>query len=84
MRNEVVGTDRVINIMMFDIDEDVAEKFYSERYEDREEDEKKEKEGMTRIQRISGEMTREAGIQQLVPGATIDPRGERLFFVGGT
>ena len=84
LRNEVVGTDRVINIMMFDIDEDVAEKFYSERYEDREEDEKKEKEGMTRIQRISGEMTREAGIQQLVPGATIDPRGERLFFVGGT
>ncbi|GMH76998.1 hypothetical protein TrVE_jg4532 [Triparma verrucosa] len=74
LRNEVVGTDRVINIMMFDIDEDVAEKFYSERYEDREEDEKKEKEGMTRIQRISGEMTREAGIQQLVPGATIDPR----------
>ncbi|GMH77061.1 hypothetical protein TL16_g07282, partial [Triparma laevis f. inornata] len=57
IRNEAaVGTDRVINIMMFDIDPVVAEKFYADKYED------------------PNEMTKSAGIENLVPGATIDPR----------
>ncbi|GMI06657.1 hypothetical protein TrLO_g599 [Triparma laevis f. longispina] len=81
IRNEAVGTDRVINIMMFDIDPVVAEKFYADKYEDPNEEKKSplssssfSSEGLTRIQRISREMTKSAGIENLVPGATIDPR----------
>lgn len=67
--------------MMFDIDPVVAEKFYADKYEDPNEEKKSplssssfSSEGLTHIQRISREMTKSAGIENLVPGATIDPR----------
>lgn len=64
-------TDRVLNIMMFDIDEDVAQKFYYEQYEARISPDETEEEA---TKRISMEQTKSAGIDALVPGATIDPR----------
>lgn len=62
-------TDRVLNIMMFDIDEDVADIFLYDNYE-KIEGESKEDETM----RISREQTMKSGINALCPGAIIDPR----------
>mmetsp|Transcript_6916 Transcript_6916/g.14143 ORF Transcript_6916/g.14143 Transcript_6916/m.14143 type:complete len:462 (-) Transcript_6916:117-1502(-) len=62
-------TDRVLNIMMFDIDETVAQKFYYDRY-DAKEGESKEQE----TARISKEQTTKSGIDALCPGAVIDAR----------
>lgn len=64
-------TDRVLNIMMFDIDQDVAQKFYYDKYETSLGPNETEDEA---IRRISMEQTRSAGIDTLIPGATIDPR----------
>jgi len=64
-------TDRVLNIMMFDIDETVAKKFYYDQYEARIGPDETEEEA---TKRISMEQTKSAGIDQLVPGACIDPR----------
>eukprot|EP00980_Cylindrotheca_fusiformis_P004084 scaffold880_cov132-Cylindrotheca_fusiformis.AAC.80 len=64
-----VDTDRVVNIMMFDIDEDVASIFEYDNYE-KIEGESKEKE----TRRISREQTLQSGINKLCPGAIIDPR----------
>lgn len=64
-------TDRVLNIMMFDIDETVARKFYYEQYAARIGPDETEEEA---TRRISMEQTKSAGIDQLVPGACIDPR----------
>ena len=64
-------TDRVLNIMMFDIDEDVAQKFYFDQYQGRITEDETEAEATARI---SMEQTKSAGIDALVPGATIDPR----------
>mmetsp|Transcript_22020 Transcript_22020/g.31475 ORF Transcript_22020/g.31475 Transcript_22020/m.31475 type:complete len:456 (+) Transcript_22020:317-1684(+) len=64
-------TDRVLNIMMFDIDETVAKKFYYDKYEARIGPDETEEEA---TKRISIEQTKAAGIDQLVPGASIDPR----------
>jgi len=69
--NEDDDTDRVLNIMMFDIDEDVAQKFYYDQYEARISSGETEEEA---TKRISLEQTKSAGIDALVPGATIDPR----------
>lgn len=89
IREDLVGTDRVINIMMFDIDETVRECFYTEQYktgkradeevdDDKKEDDKKEEDDDQgegeEIKRISKEMTKKAGIDALVPGAVIDSR----------
>mmetsp|Transcript_28627 Transcript_28627/g.42359 ORF Transcript_28627/g.42359 Transcript_28627/m.42359 type:complete len:451 (-) Transcript_28627:270-1622(-) len=63
-------TDRVLNIMMFDIDVTVAETFYYDQYEPRKENETEEEASS----RISIAMTKKAGIDALVPGAIIDPR----------
>ncbi|KAL7531481.1 hypothetical protein ACHAWF_003783 [Thalassiosira exigua] len=63
--------DRVLNIMMFDIDEDVAQKFYYDRYEARNGPDETEDES---VRRISDEQTDAAGIRALVPGAKIDAR----------
>ena len=68
---EDLDTDRVLNIMMFDIDQDFARKFYYDQYEARKDPDKTEAEA---TERISVEQTRVAGIDALVPGATIDPR----------
>lgn len=64
-------TDRVLNIMMFDIDEDVAQKFYFDQYQASIGPDETEEEA---TKRISMEQTKSAGIDTLVPGATIDPR----------
>ena len=64
-------TDRVLNIMMFDIDQDVAQKFYFDQYQASLGPDETEEEV---IRRISMEQTKSAGIDALIPGATIDPR----------
>ena len=64
-------TDRVLNIMMFDIDQDVARKFYFDQYQSRIGPDETEEEA---TKRISMEQTKSAGIDSLIPGATIDPR----------
>mmetsp|Transcript_18926 Transcript_18926/g.24347 ORF Transcript_18926/g.24347 Transcript_18926/m.24347 type:complete len:462 (+) Transcript_18926:221-1606(+) len=63
-------TDRVLNIMMFDIDESVTQKFYYGKYETGICGETKDEETL----RISREQTVESGINSLCPGAVIDPR----------
>jgi S-adenosylmethionine decarboxylase len=65
-----LDTDRVLNIVMFDIDEDVASLFYYDNYTMDKEDETKEEE----TKRISREQTNKSGITELCPGAIIDPR----------
>lgn len=64
-------TDRVLNIMMFDIDQDVAQKFYFDQYQARIGPDETEEEA---TKRISMEQTKSAGIDSLIPGAAIDPR----------
>mmetsp|Transcript_25060 Transcript_25060/g.52701 ORF Transcript_25060/g.52701 Transcript_25060/m.52701 type:complete len:493 (-) Transcript_25060:344-1822(-) len=64
-------TDRVLNIMMFDIDQDVAQKFYYDKYQAKIHADETEDEA---VKRISMEQTKSAGIDALVPGACIDPR----------
>jgi S-adenosylmethionine decarboxylase len=65
-----IDTDRVLNIMMFDIDEDVASLFYYNNYNTGKDGETKEEE----TSRISKEQTTKSGIDALCPGAIIDPR----------
>jgi S-adenosylmethionine decarboxylase len=65
-----IDTDRVLNIMMFDIDENVAKFFYYDEYDRNMAGESKEDE----VTRISHEQTIESGIKDLCPGAIIDPR----------
>ena len=67
-----LDNDRVLNIMMFDIDADIAELFYYEKYKNHNimNDESEEEE----VKRISFEQTRAAGIDALCPGALFDPR----------
>lgn len=64
-----LDTDRVLNIMMFDIDEDVASLFYYQNY-DKIDGESKDDE----TRRISKQQTVKSGIDALCPGAVIDPR----------
>jgi len=72
--NSQIDTDRVINIMMFDIEQSVSAKFNFDVYE--KEGDKDSTGAITTdaSRRISMAMTKSAGIDQLVPGATIDPR----------
>ena len=65
--------------MMFDIDQDVAGKFNFDRYvqsgdRDSGADSSTGEASPSASRRISNEMTKAAGIDRLVPGATIDPR----------
>lgn len=69
-RSLEVDTDRVLNIMMFDIDEDVAKLFYYDQYDQNIGGETKAEE----VKRISNEQTFDSGIQALCPGAIIDAR----------
>lgn len=64
-----IGTDRVLNIMMFDIDEEVAQKFFYDSYEKLEGEDKD-----AETERISKSMTTESRISDLIPGAIVDPR----------
>ena len=68
--NKSEATERVLNIMMFDIDETVAQFFQYDQYERNLKGETKEDE----VKRISEEQTSESGIRDLCPGAIIDPR----------
>jgi S-adenosylmethionine decarboxylase len=65
-----MDTDRVLNIMMFDIDENVSKFFYYNQYDQKHLAESKEEE----VARISREQTVASGIDALCPGAIIDPR----------
>jgi len=64
-----VDTDRVLNMMMFDIDEDIAQLFQYDHYEKIEGEQKDDE-----TKRISREQTLQSGINSLCPGAVIDPR----------
>jgi len=68
--NADMDNDRVLNIMMFDIDPDVAEYFYYDKYEAKKEGESED----DAVKRISFEQTKKAGIDALCPGALFDPR----------
>lgn len=61
-------TDRVLNIMMFDIDEEIAKTFYYDGYDSNVPGETKEEE----VRRISNKQTRAGGIDKLCPGSIID------------
>jgi S-adenosylmethionine decarboxylase len=65
-----IDTDRVLNIMMFDIDEAVAQIFTYDHYEQQKDGETKQEE----TERIGAEQTIKSGINALCPGAIIDPR----------
>jgi S-adenosylmethionine decarboxylase len=69
-RAHEIDTDRVLNIMMFDIDEDVAKLFYYDQYDQNVDGETKDE----AVKRISMEQTVDSGIQALCPGAIIDAR----------
>eukprot|EP00563_Minutocellus_polymorphus_P012709 CAMPEP_0181074630 /NCGR_PEP_ID=MMETSP1070-20121207/29697_1 /TAXON_ID=265543 /ORGANISM="Minutocellus polymorphus, Strain NH13" /LENGTH=532 /DNA_ID=CAMNT_0023155745 /DNA_START=243 /DNA_END=1841 /DNA_ORIENTATION=+ len=69
--NDTLDTDRVLNIMMFDIDESVAEIFFYDAYEKKIRPDETEEEA---VKRISVAQTKAAGIDALCPGSIIDPR----------
>ena len=62
-------TDRVLNIMMFDIDENVANLFYYNNYDTIEGECK-----IDEVRRISKQQSHRSGIDALCPGAIIDAR----------
>lgn len=66
-----LDNDRVLNIMMFDIDANVAELFYYNKYQAKTHDDETDAQS---VRRISFEQTRAAGIDALCPGALFDPR----------
>ena len=70
-RVEGIDNDRVLNIMMFDIDPDVASLFYYDRYDGRVSSQESDEET---TRRISSEQTRVSGIDSLYPGALFDAR----------
>lgn len=67
--NPDTDTDRVLNLMMFDVDPDIARVFYFEQYGKRDNETKDEE-----TTRISREMTTRSGIDALCPGSIIDAR----------
>jgi len=64
-----LDTDRVLNIMMFDIDEDVGNLFYYNKYPKKDGENKDDE-----TARISQDQTVKSGINALCPGAIIDSR----------
>jgi S-adenosylmethionine decarboxylase len=81
-KNLDADTDRVLNVMMFDIDMNVANKFYYEQYQNQKAEQQQlgdillDDEETKKIEtaRVSDEMTKAAGIDKLVPGSVIDSR----------
>lgn len=67
-----LDNDRVLNIMMFDIDEEIGDLFYYHKYQNSPDGKDETEEEKTR--RISFEQTKAAGIDALCPGALFDPR----------
>mgnify|MGYP001060612952 FL=1 len=79
IRNDLVSTDRVLNVMMFDIDEELASKFYYDQYRHRDVngvDAKSDGSKLLRpeVEEISHKMLTNSGLTNLCPGAMIDPR----------
>jgi hypothetical protein len=72
--NSQTDTDRVVNIMMFDIDQTVAKKFDFDQYLIEGDKDSNGEATADATKRISTSMTKAAGIDQLVPGAAIDAR----------
>jgi hypothetical protein len=70
-----IDTDRVLNIMMFDIDENVAQLFYYDQYHQNVEGETKEDE----VLRVSKEQTVESGIRRSVWAV-----GHIIHYIGGS
>lgn len=70
IRMHTQDTDRVLNIMMFDIDQNVAKKFYYDQYDAKKDNETDDE----AVRRISKTQTTSAGIDALCPGYIIDPR----------
>lgn len=68
--NTSTDTDRVLNIMMFDIDQDIAKMFYYDHYAQKRDDETEDE----AVKRISAAQTKQSGIDALCPGYKIDPR----------
>jgi len=68
---EDLDNDRVLNIMMFDIDQEVGDIFYYDHYESKKDGDETKEEA---VKRISFEQTKKAGIDALCPGALFDPR----------
>jgi len=66
-----LDNDRVLNIMMFDIDPSVANLFQYDRYEAKN---SKEETDDDTVKRISLEQTKAAGIDALCPGSILDSR----------
>jgi len=66
-----LDNDRVLNIMMFDIDPEMAEIFYCNRYKGIENNNEVNKET---LERISSQQTTAADIESLCPGALLDSR----------
>jgi len=66
-----LDNDRVLNIMMFDIDPDIADIFNFAKYNEANEEKETDDEA---LKRISWAQTKKAGIDALCPGAIIDPR----------
>lgn len=73
VRKTLNDTDRVLNIMMFDIDPDVANIFYW----DNDDDDDDVVEDDTTVKRMSLQQTRRSGIDALCPGAIMDARAFR-------
>lgn len=71
IRSPYCDNDRVLNIMMFDIDYDVADLFYYKRYDSTK---SKDETDADVVKRISNEQTKAAGIDCLCPGALLDAR----------
>lgn len=67
-----LDNDRVLNIMMFDIDEEIGDLFYYDKY--KQNGDKKDESDEEETKRISFEQTKAAGIDALCPGALFDPR----------
>lgn len=66
-----LDNDRVLNIMMFDFDPDVANLFHYNCYESKRNEEENDGDA---VKRISLEQTKAAGIDNLCPGAILDAR----------
>lgn len=64
-----LDTDRVLNIMMFDIDQEVGNLFHYNNYQKKKGESKKEE-----TRRISKEQTSRSAIDALCPGAILDSR----------
>ena len=78
-RSNFVATDRVVNIMMFDIDPELAKNFYYNQYLDEDEahtnndNDNDNDTDLVRDKIIGSKMLKKGKLGELCPGAIIDP-----------